>query len=508
MALSGGDFAERLSRLLHALEKQEKPDIVLLDSRAGMHDIAAITITQLNAYALLFAINTPQTWGAYRLLFQHWQRWHPNLYQFRDNLKIVAGMVPEIDRANYLENCRQSAYDLFADTHCYAGFGQTQSDNYPSKRILKALIEEYEPQDIWHTIIAWNVLELDLPNTWAARIDWVTSDPERIERAFIAADKKLQKQGLKKLILFDALDRTADDWGSLRRLLKGLLQVLLEFRSSRAIRLKAFVRPDMLQDAEVSAFPDGSKVISSKVILDWPKTELFSLLWHYLGNEPSFGKVFRHFCQKLFLEKWTQHSATGVWMIPEKMRIETLQRKIFHALVGPYMGSDARRGFPYTWLPNHLGDGYDKTSPRSFLAALYTAATENLRDKQVYPLHYQSIKKGVQAASSIRVRELREDYPWIDRLMTPLNGQTVPCEFNAITRRWGQKKILKTLEQVNDEAVVRLPPSRLEQGYEGIKQDLIELGIFRLMRDERINMPDVYRIGYGLGRKGGVKPVR
>jgi len=154
---------------------------------------------------------------------------------------------------------------------------------------------------------------------------------------------------------------------------------------------------------------------------------------------------------------------------------------------------DARRGFPYTWLPNHLGDGYDKTSPRSFLAALHSAASEHLRDKQVYPLH---------------VRELREDYPWIDKLMFPLKGQIVPCQFDAITRTWEQKKVLKSLQQANDEAKVRLPPSRLDQGYEGIKQDLVELGIFRLMRDGRINMPDVYRIGYGLGRKGGVKPVR
>jgi hypothetical protein len=409
--------------------------------------------------------------------------------------ELVADLLPRSELAN---------------THCYAGFGQTKSDNYPSKRILKVLIEKYDAQDIWQSVV-WNTLQLDKrkKNNWEARIDWVKANPELIERTFIDTDKQLQEQGLKKLILFDALDRTADDWGSLRRLLKGLLQVLLEFRSSRAIRLKAFVRPDMLEDAEVSAFPDGSKVISSKVMLDWPKIELFSLLWHYLGNEPEQGQLFRHFCQERFLEKWTQHSSTGIWLIPDKMRItETLQRDIFHALAGPYMGSDARRGFPYTWLPNHLGDGYDKTSPRSFLAALHSAAKDNLRDKQAYPLHYQSIKKGVQAASSIRVRELREDYPWIDKLMTPLKGQTVPCEFNAITRCWGQKKILKTLEQVNDEAIVRLPPSRLEQGYEGIKQDLIELGIFRLMRDGRINMPDVYRIGYGLGRKGGVKPVR
>jgi len=92
--------------------------------------------------------------------------------------------------------------------------------------------------------------------------------------------------------------------------------------------------------------------------------------------------------------------------------------------------------------------------------------------------------------------------------MIPLKGQTVPCEFDAITHCWGQKNILETLEQVNDDAVVRLPLRRIEQGYEGIKQDLVELGIFRLMRDGRINMPDVYRIGYGLGRKGGVKLIR
>jgi hypothetical protein len=154
MEVSGADFAERLSRLLQALEKQEKPDIVLLDSRAGMHDIAAITITRLNAYALLFAINTPQTWRGYRLLFQHWQRWHPNLAQFRDNLKIVAGMVPEIDRANYLENCRQSAYDLFADTLYEEtsndeGFNFDEKDidapHYPLKFYWHRAFQEFDP---------------------------------------------------------------------------------------------------------------------------------------------------------------------------------------------------------------------------------------------------------------------------------------------------------------------------------------------------------------------------
>jgi len=28
------------------------------------------------------------------------------------------------------------------------------------------------------------------------------------------------------------------------------------------------------------------------------------------------------------------------------------------------------------------------------------------------------------------------------------------------------------------------------------------------MHDMRINMPDLYRVGFGLGRRGGVKPIR
>jgi len=111
------DLTTRLLKMLHQLEKQEKPDVVLLDSRAGIHDIAAITVTRLNAYALLFAVNTSQTWNAYRLLFQHWQKWHfANLNRFRDKLKMIASMLPETRKQESLSQFIPSAYSLFADT--------------------------------------------------------------------------------------------------------------------------------------------------------------------------------------------------------------------------------------------------------------------------------------------------------------------------------------------------------------------------------------------------------
>lgn len=395
---------------------------------------------------------------------------------------------------------------------CSAGFGLTRSENYPNKKILSNLLKTTDSQTIWHTVAAWNILKekrfgLATNASWAEKIQYFQNNYESIDRKLLQYDETLDKQEKKHIVLFDALDRTADDWQSLKELLKGLLQVALEFRSFRTIRLKIFVRPDMLEDAYVYAFPDGSKLINSKVPLEWSARELFNLLWQYLGNAPEGGDKFRDICNKKFRQKWKQHEL-GIWMIPEDLRKdESIQQAVFHSLAGKWMGTDAKRGNTYTWLPKHLADGFGQVSPRSFLAALRAAASEEIIKDQKLPLHYQAINKGVQKASQIRVEELKEDYRWIDVLVGPLAGMSVPCEFEVIEERWAQESVTEKLKLIDNEGV-RLPPSRLGQGYQGIRQDLVDLGIFMTMHDGRINMPDVYRIGYGLRRRGGVKPVK
>ena len=171
------------------------------------------------------------------------------------------------------------------------------------------------------------------------------------------------------------------------------------------------------------------------------------------------------------------------------------------------MGTDHRRGFPYTWIPNHLADTEGRVSPRSFLAALRTAAedTGNERPDHQYALHYDSIKRGVQEASKIRVRELQEDYPWMHRALEHLAGMVVPCEFEEIAARWRDERVLDRLAEDKDE--VKLPPRGKAQGADGVRKDIESLGVFLRLRDGRVNIPDVFRVGYGLGRKGGVKPV-
>jgi MinD-like ATPase involved in chromosome partitioning or flagellar assembly len=110
-------FGNRLRRLTAQLIDENKPDVVLIDSRAGLHDIAATVITHLANIALLFATNSRQTWEGYHLLFTHWQTLPPaSLQIIRDKLKVVASMIPEENSARYFENLLERSWNTFLDT--------------------------------------------------------------------------------------------------------------------------------------------------------------------------------------------------------------------------------------------------------------------------------------------------------------------------------------------------------------------------------------------------------
>ena len=395
------------------------------------------------------------------------------------------------------------------NTTTSTGFGEKISpDNYPGKDVISSLLKSFESRQIWLTVVLLHVCGDQLSpefmdqKSWENRVRWVLDNPEPVERCLFEVDNTLNRKKRYHLVLFDALDRTADDWKTMNSLLRGLLQVLLDFRSFNRIRLKVFVRPDQIEDSAVSAFPDASKVLSQKTELNWSRNELYGLLWQYLANEPLSGDIFRNGCG----EDWKL--IDGIWPVPDQLRNdEELQRQVFHAITGPWMGRDKRRGFPYTWLYNHLLDSKRQVSPRSFLAALRHAGLDKIRIDQKNALHYESIKLGVQEATKIRVFEIQEDYPWIKKFMEPLSGISVPCEFGDIERIWEKKGVLEDLANSIETEGVRLPPAHIGKGTEGVFDDISNIGIFERTPDGRVNLPDVYRVGYGIGRRGGVKPV-
>lgn len=110
------NWSQRLARLINALEQEWKPDVILLDSRAGIDEVASSCVTDLGAsLILLFAIDGDQTWSGYRLLFKYWQQ-AGRVEAIRERLQLVGAMIPDDEtRKDYFDRLRESAADLFGE---------------------------------------------------------------------------------------------------------------------------------------------------------------------------------------------------------------------------------------------------------------------------------------------------------------------------------------------------------------------------------------------------------
>jgi hypothetical protein len=173
-------------------------------------------------------------------------------------------------------------------------------------------------------------------------------------------------------------------------------------------------------------------------------------LWHWLGT--SDDTTVRRAFSKLVKE------ATGIRLPAlrdEKLVVldtklvenDGIQSSIFSRIVGQFMGSDKRKGFTYTWIPKHLSDAKGRVSLRSFMIAIREAAKARLMSAatSVTP---DAIKAGVRAASSNRIEQLIEDYPWIKDVLPPLEGLQTPNTITAFKDRWIEDK---TVEKIFEE---------------------------------------------------------
>ncbi|WP_322495435.1 hypothetical protein [Chloroflexus sp.] len=307
------------------------------------------------------------------------------------------------------------------------------------------------------------------------------------------------------MIVFDDLDRTSTDWNTVNQIVFDLLRVVLWLIEFKRLHTKIFLRGDQLYRLDLRSFPDVAKLTVKSAGLRWDRYDLHGPLWQRFCNaDHEYGAVLRDLYARITGQP--ARAEDGVWLLSNEVKTDVyLQRRLFAALAGDRMGKDSWRGEPYEWLVNHLADGAGWVSPRSFLAAIRAAAEDSERyPNYPYPLHYESIKRGVPQASQVRVDEIAKDYPWGTKLMAPLHGLSVPCPIETITASWQERFPNGPADLGGD----YLPPLWIDHGWSGIKNHLFHLGIVEFTSDNRINMPDIYRIGFGLGRHGGVKPIK
>lgn len=379
----------------------------------------------------------------------------------------------------------------------FAGFSSVEAiDSYPNADVFAAFFPQNgDPYDLWRAVVLrWVARRTgeNIPSeSWGSTVEWLKSDPE-------AAARLMQcKRDWKGLILFDALDRTSSEWQRMDEIVRGLLRTILWLKTFPGLYAKVFLREDQAERT-VFNFPDASKLTATRAELTWARHDLHGLLWQRLINAPDiYGERMRNICPSVELG--------GVWRVAQDMKSESeAQKKAFEALAGPWMGRDKRRGVPYTWSVGHLADGRGKTSPRSFLAAIRQAAEDSSERylQHDYALHFESIKRGIQKASEIRVQEMAEDYPWVPDVLSALSGMNVPAEFESVKKKWEEQ--FPSGPQIISST--RLPAQHVDHGWDGVREDLRRLGLLEIKKDGRIDMPDLYRVGFGLGRKGGVKP--
>lgn len=377
-----------------------------------------------------------------------------------------------------------------------AGFSNTEDiDCYPNADVfVEFLDQKRDPYDLWRAVVlrwvARRTGEKIPSENWQVTVDWLKANAED------AARLMQRKRDWKGLILFDALDRTSSDWQRMDEIVRGLLRTTLWLKSFPGLYAKVFLREDQAERT-VFNFADASKLTATKAELAWAKHDLHGLLWQRLINAPGvYGECMRAICQSNY------HG--GVWRVAPSMKLESdAQKKAFEALAGPWMGRDKRRGVPYTWSVGHLSDGRGQTSPRSFLAAIRQAAEDSSErySQHEYALHFESIKRGIQKASEIRVQEIAEDYPWVPEVLSALSGMNVPIEFEVVQTKW-EERFPSGPQSISP---THLPAQHVDS-WGGVRDDLQRLGLLETKRDRRIDMPDLYRVGFGLGRKGGVKP--
>lgn len=404
--------------------------------------------------------------------------------------------------------------------------GGAFSTRLPDSTVLtQALQEGLAPRLLWLVLILNELrstcsargIVIAMPEVsqgWAEMLRWSRLHPDTVRGAFEQLNTTLTRDGQVVLIVMDALDRMAAQLAQSVDCLRGLLQLLLDARPLKGLRFKVFLREDMTHMPSVLSFPDASKLINEAVHLQWSREDIYALHWYKLAqHSPIFQQLIeRHFGP-------AQSTPNGYWhklFIQSHPNVAALTN-LLKQLAPPYMGKSATKGHIYSWWYNHLADGKNRVSPRTFAASLQAALDVSNKPNAPHVLIPAGIEHGVRAASEARVTELNEDYFWVSTALAAFNERLTPASVQEIYGVWngvgieGSPTPRLIREQCREERVF-VPwneSDKLTSPSQQLRDTLVQLGIL-ILRDEdtRLDMPDIYRLGYRIRKRGGVSPRR
>lgn len=305
-------------------------------------------------------------------------------------------------------------------------------------------------------------------------------------------DKALEGSDRHLVVTYDHLDKIGlANPGARRAAAAQLLALWLSLANRyRRIRAKVFLREDLFDECQ-DAFADASKLATRSVSLAWDRESLYRVLLRHMAARPP-------------LADWVQRGSRAITLtndpvlgpVPPALSARDQRRFVTH-LAGEQMGRGIKKGYTDNWIVNRLQDAHVRVVPRSLLTLVGESARVSLRSGPAARgdrlLHSQTLAAALEETSKRRVRELAEEHPVVRRLEA-LRGKQVMLE------RAEAEDALGAGERSSGDAF----------GHDGaaIADELLRIGVLNRRSDGRIDIPDIYRYGFGIKRKGGVARPR
>lgn len=308
-------------------------------------------------------------------------------------------------------------------------------------------------------------------------------------------DERLERKDRYLFVAYDELDTLGGaDWELMAAGVRGLVAFWAAYaRRWRRIRPKVFLRTDLFDRFAVSGGADLAKLAAGRVDLAWSDRQLYAMLLRRIVS--TSDRLSDYLRAKKTNVEWQKVPKLGFLPVLKRW---TDARPLIERMVGPYMGSNKKKGLSHRWPLAHVRDGRGRAVPRPLVrlfeeaAHLETDGPNAVGGMRI--LHPSSLRRALDRVSSEHVAHAGDEWPWIEELKGRLDGQLVPIE-----RRKMEKLLHEDDQQVGSPPVTPFTDTRDFVAY------LVEVGILRQRPDGRIDAPDLFLHGIGLKRRGGVQ---
>jgi hypothetical protein len=282
--------------------------------------------------------------------------------------------------------------------------------------------------------------------------------------------------------------------------------VVWSMRAWRAVRPKLFLRPDQLED-DALRHVELPKLRTGAVRLAWNGTDLYGLLFARLALGEAAEPFERLLASQSMRGATRDDVLARTWApaydIPS-------QRRIMTVLAGEYMAAGNhgyKKGRTYDWPLGHLGDAFGEVTPRSFLG-LVIGASRHGQTPNDRVITAEGIRHGLRVASTTRVDQLHQEFPWIKGMLAPLAGLLLPRPEAEVFEVWERARtVAQALEDASKYGYLPPFPQQSNPTERDCYEAMARIGVMTRRKDGRLDMPDLFRVAAKLLKKGGTALV-